>query len=63
MIFEGVNFSEAAALRMGKERFIERHLHHFWKDRDEETRKKMLGQAYELTAKKPAKPRKRKTES
>lgn len=63
MIYEGVNFNEGAVARMGREDFIRRHIRVFWQDRDEETRRKMLGQVYELTAGKPARGRKRKAES
>ena len=63
MIVDGVNFNEEVVSRMSEQEFIERHIDYFWKDKDEETRRKKLKQAYELTAKKPAKPRKRKTES
>lgn len=63
MIVDGVNFNEAVVAAMSEEEFIERHLGHFWRDKDEATRRKKLKQAYELTAKKPAKPRKRRAES
>lgn len=51
MTFEGVNFNEHAVKAMTKEEFEARHLGLFWLDRDEATRKKMLGQVYGLIAK------------
>lgn len=63
MIVDGVNFNEEVVAQMTKEEFIEKHIDFFWKDKDRETRRKKLEQAYELTANKSAKPRKRKSES
>ncbi len=54
MIYEGVNFNEPVIKAMTAEEFEERHLNLFWLDRDEETRKKMLSQVYNLISK-PAK--------
>lgn len=48
MMYEGVNFSDAAAAKMSREEFESRHVNLFWKDRDEKTRKKMLAEAYSL---------------
>lgn len=63
MIVDGVNFNTAVIAGMTEEEFIDRHIDHFWRDADEETRRKRLRQVYELTAEKPARPRKRKAES
>lgn len=57
MIFEDVNFNESEVKKMTREEFESRHLKHFWKNRDEETRKKMLGQVYDLICKPKAKAR------
>lgn len=51
MIFEGVNFSEKAVQKMSRDEFESRHIGLFWQDRDEATRKRMLGQAYDLIRK------------
>ncbi len=51
MIFEGVNFYEPVVQAMTKEEFEEKHLGLLWLDRDEATRKKMLGQVYGLITK------------
>lgn len=48
--FENVTFVKANVLRVKKEDFISSHLNIFWRDKDEETRKKMLSQAYDLCA-------------
>lgn len=48
--FENVTFIKSEVLKMGKEEFIFRHLDIFWRDKDEETRRKMLSQAYDLCA-------------
>ena len=61
MIFEKVNFNEEAVRGMKKEKFIEMHIGVLWKDKSEEVRRRMLEQVYELTAKKPARGRKRKS--
>lgn len=63
MIIDGVNFNEEVVRQMDENEFIEKHVHHFWKDKDEETRVKKLRQAYELIAVKPAGTRRRRTES
>lgn len=60
MIYEGVNFNEEVVSAMSGEEFVERHLGFFWKDKDPQTQRKMLEQAYSLIVKKPAKARKRK---
>lgn len=51
MIFEGVNFNADEVRRMSREEFESRHLGLLWHDRDEATRKKMLGQAYDIIKK------------
>lgn len=51
MIFEGVNFNEESVRKMSRDEFESRHIALFWLDRDEATRKKMLGQAYDLIKK------------
>lgn len=61
MIFEGVNFNEEEIKKMIWDEFESRHINLFWLDRDEATRKKMLGQVYDIINK-PAKPSKQKTE-
>lgn len=61
MIFENVNFNEEEIKKMGLDEFESRHINLFWLDRDEATRKKMLGQVYDIINK-PAKPGKQKTE-
>lgn len=48
MIFERVNFNEEEVKKMSREDFESRHVDLFWLDRDEATRKKMLGQVYDL---------------
>lgn len=47
MIFEKVNFNEKAIKGMSLGTFEEIH-GSLWPDRDEATRKKMLGQVYEM---------------
>ena len=54
MIFEDVNFNEAVIKTMTAQQFEKAHLNAFWRDRDEATRKKMLGKVYEKITK-PAK--------
>lgn len=51
MTFEGVNFNEPVVRTMTKEEFESKHLNLFWLNRDEATRKKMLGQVYVLITK------------
>ena len=46
--FEGVTFIRSECVKMTREDFITRHLHVFWTDRKEATRRKMLGKAYDL---------------
>lgn len=48
MIFERVNFNEEVIRAMSRDEFEKRHINHFWLDRDEATRKKMLNEVYEL---------------
>lgn len=48
MIVDGVNFVDSACLKMSKEEFIEHHKDAFWLDRDEEVRKQMLADAYDM---------------
>lgn len=48
MILDGVNFVDEVCVKMSKEEFIERHKDAFWQDRDEEVRKQMLADAYDL---------------
>lgn len=48
--FENVTFLKAEVLKMKKEDFISKHVNIFWLDRNKETRKKMLSQAYDLCA-------------
>jgi|GEM_PF-3410369 len=48
MIFERVNFNNAEVKKMTREEFVSRHVGILWPDRDEATRKKMLGQVYDL---------------
>lgn len=61
MIFESVNFNEAVIKTMSRDEFESRHIGVLWQNRDEETRKKMLVQVYDLINK-PAGKSKRKTE-
>lgn len=60
MIFERVNFNEEEIKKMSREDFETRHIGLFWLDRDEATRKKMLGQVYSLINK-PARQTKHKS--
>lgn len=48
--FENVTFIKAEVLKMKKCEFIASHLNIFWPDKKEETRRKMLSQAYDLCA-------------
>lgn len=61
MIFERVNFNDEEIKKMSRDEFESRHINLFWLDRDEATRKKMLGQAYDLITK-PTKQTRRKAE-
>lgn len=61
MIFERVNFNDEEIKKMSRDEFESRHINLFWLDRDEATRKKMLGQVYDLITK-PAKRTKQKAE-
>ena len=51
MIYEGVNFNEPVVKTMTKEEFEGKHLNLLWLDKDEETRKKMLTEVYNLITK------------
>lgn len=46
--YENVTFLKGPAKSLTKEEFIAQHLNVFWPDRDEETRKKMLGTVHDL---------------
>lgn len=48
--FEKVTFIKSEVLKMKKAEFISSHLNIFWRDKNEETRRKMLSQAYDLCA-------------
>lgn len=61
MIFERVNFNDEEIKKMSRDEFVSRHINLFWLDRDEATRKKILGQVYDLITK-PAKRTKQKAE-
>lgn len=61
MLFEQVNFNEEEIKKMSREEFESRHIKLFWIDRDEATRKKMLGEVYDIINK-AAKQTKQKTE-
>ena len=61
MIFERVNFNDEEIKKMSRDEFESRHINLFWLDRDEATRKKILGQLYDLITK-PAKRTKQKAE-
>ena len=60
MVFERVNFNEEEIKKMSRDEFESRHIDLFWLDRDETTRKKMLGQVYDLVNK-PARHAKQKS--
>lgn len=61
MIFECVNFNDEVVRTMSRDEFEARHIGLFWQNRDEATRKKMLGQVYDLITK-PAKKSKEKSD-
>ena len=61
MILERVNFNDEEIKKMSRDEFESRHINLFWLDRDEATRKKILGQVYDLITK-PAKRTKQKAE-
>jgi len=61
MNFERVNFNDEEIKKMSRDEFESRHINLFWLDRDEATRKKILGQVYDLITK-PAKRTKQKAE-
>ncbi len=46
--YENVTFLKAPAKKVSREEFISQHLNVFWQDRDESTRKKMLGTVHDL---------------
>lgn len=48
--FEKVTFIKAEVVKMKKDEFISKHVNIFWPDKEKETRKKMLSQAYDLCA-------------
>ena len=60
MLYERVNFNEEEVKKMSRDEFESRHITLFWLDRDEATRKKMLGEVYGIINK-PAKQTKQKT--
>lgn len=49
--YENVTFLNGPARKMGREAFIAAHLGNYWRDKDEDTRRKMLGEAYDLITK------------
>ena len=51
MKFDGVNFNPVEVAKMSREAFVARHIGVFWQDRDEKTRKKMLGKVYDTIVK------------
>lgn len=61
MFYERVNFNEEEVKKMSREDFESRHLDLFWLDRDEATRKKMLGEVYDIINK-PVKQAKQKAD-
>ena len=61
MFYERVNFNEAEVTKMNREEFESRHINLIWLDRDEATRKKMLGEVYDIITK-PAKQSKQKAD-
>lgn len=48
MFYEQVNFNDEEVKKMSREDFESRHINLFWLDRDEATRKKMLGEVYDI---------------
>lgn len=46
--YENVTFLKEPVMKMTKDEFIAQHLHVFWQDRKESTRRKMLGTVYSL---------------
>lgn len=48
ILYERVNFNEEEVRKMTRDEFESRHINLFWMDRDEATRKKMLGEVYGL---------------
>lgn len=46
--YENVTFLKEPATKLTREEFIAQHLHVFWQDRKESTRRKMLGQVHDL---------------
>lgn len=59
MIFECVNFNDEEVKKMSRDEFIDRHSDIFWRDKDTDTRQKMLTQVYDLIVK-PVKQTKKK---
>ena len=62
MFYERVHFNDEEVKKMSREDFESRHTDLFWLDRDEATRKKMLGEAYDIINK-PAKQSKKKADN
>lgn len=48
--YENVTFIKVEVMKMKKGEFINHHLNIFWLDKNEETRRKMLSQVYDLCA-------------
>lgn len=46
--YENVTFLKEHAKRLTRDEFIAQHLHVFWQDRKEATRRKMLGTVHDL---------------
>ena len=62
MIIDGVNFNEDAVRAMSYDEFEAQHIGILWQDRDTDTRKKILRQAYGLMTPKTAKRKTQKSE-
>ena len=48
MIVDRVNFNEDAIRMMSRDEFISRHIGLVWRDRDIDTRKKMLREVFDM---------------
>nr|DAF09547.1 MAG TPA: hypothetical protein [Caudoviricetes sp.] len=46
--YENVTFLRDPVKQLSRQKFIALHLNVFWMDRDESTRRKMLGEVYDL---------------
>lgn len=46
--YENVTFLRDPVKQLSRQKFIALHLNVFWMDRDEPTRRKMLGEVYDL---------------